>query len=105
MFLYFEAGSAIQMDYPIGGALRSSHRLNKEERGMNTIIRDSDFRGTMVETGEELTIAGQVLKFQRRQTLYHNGDAARSGFRVRAGRDRIERVDPGWLVRACRDVA
>jgi len=104
MFLYFEAGSAIQMDYPIGGALRSSHRLNKEERGMNTIIRDSDFRGTMVETGEELTIPGQVLKFQRRQTLYHNGDPARSVFRVRDGLVRITRMTPEGRVLTVRHV-
>jgi CRP-like cAMP-binding protein len=36
----------------------------------------------------------QTLTFQRRQTLYHAGDAAQSVFRVRDGLVRITRMTP-----------
>jgi CRP-like cAMP-binding protein len=36
----------------------------------------------------------QTLTFQRRQTLYHSGDAAQSVFRVRDGLVRITRMTP-----------
>jgi len=36
----------------------------------------------------------QTLTFQRRQTLYHNGDPAQSVFRVRDGLVRITRMTP-----------
>lgn len=71
---------------------------------MNTIIRDTDYRQATVETTEELTIPGQMLRFQRRQTLYHNGDPARSVFRVRDGLVRITRMTPEGRVLTVRHV-
>lgn len=71
---------------------------------MNTIIRDPDFRTSAASNGDELNIPGQMLRFQRRQTLYHNGDPARSVFRVRDGLVRITRMTPEGRVLTVRHV-
>ncbi len=42
----------------------------------------------------QLEAPSQTLKFQRKQTLYHNGDPAQSIFRVRDGLIRITRMTP-----------
>jgi CRP-like cAMP-binding protein len=41
-----------------------------------------------------LEAPSQTLRFQRKQTLYHNGDPAQSLFRVRDGLVRITRMTP-----------
>ena len=46
----------------------------------------------------------QTLKFQRKQTLYHNGDPAQSVFRVRDGLIRITRMTPEGRVLTVRHV-
>lgn len=46
----------------------------------------------------------QTLKFQRKQTLYHNGDPAQSVFRVRDGLVRITRMTPEGRVLTVRHV-
>src|SRR5690554_2424302 len=71
---------------------------------MNTIIREVDFRTVAATNGEELEIPGQMLRFQRRQTLYHNGDPAKSVFRVRDGLVRITRMTPEGRVLTVRHV-
>lgn len=71
---------------------------------MNTIIRDPDFRTSTPSNGDELNIPGQMLRFQRRQTLYHNGDPAKSVFRVRDGLVRITRMTPEGRVLTVRHV-
>lgn len=71
---------------------------------MNTIIRDPDFRTSNPSNGDELNIPGQMLRFQRRQTLYHNGDPAKSVFRVRDGLVRITRMTPEGRVLTVRHV-
>ncbi len=71
---------------------------------MNTIIREADFRTVSSHKGEELEIPGQMLRFQRRQTLYHNGDPAKSVFRVRDGLVRITRMTPEGRVLTVRHV-
>ncbi len=71
---------------------------------MNTIIREADFRNVASTNGEELEIPGQMLRFQRRQTLYHNGDPAKSVFRVRDGLVRITRMTPEGRVLTVRHV-
>ena len=71
---------------------------------MNTIIRDADFRTVATQNGEELAMPGQMLRFQRRQTLYHNGDPAKSVFRVRDGLVRITRMTPEGRVLTVRHV-
>ena len=45
-------------------------------------------------TISQLDAPAQTLKFQRKQTLYHNGDPAQSVFRVRGGLVRITRMTP-----------
>jgi CRP/FNR family transcriptional regulator, LitR-dependent transcriptional activator len=46
----------------------------------------------------------QTLNYTRRQTLYHNGDPARSVFRVRDGLVRITRMTPEGRVMTVRHV-
>jgi CRP/FNR family transcriptional regulator, LitR-dependent transcriptional activator len=46
----------------------------------------------------------QTLNYARRQTLYHNGDPARSVFRVRDGLVRITRMTPEGRVMTVRHV-
>ncbi|CAN5897086.1 transcriptional regulator LdrP [soil metagenome] len=46
----------------------------------------------------------QTLKFQRKQTLYHNGDPAQSVFRVKDGLVRITRMTPEGRVLTVRHV-
>ena len=58
----------------------------------------------MRQNGDELDIPGQMLRFQRRQTLYHNGDPAKSVFRVRDGLVRITRMTPEGRVLTVRHV-
>ena len=72
---------------------------------MNTIIREANIReSTVRKSGDELDIPGQMLRFQRRQTLYHNGDPAKSVFRVRDGLVRITRMTPEGRVLTVRHV-
>lgn len=72
---------------------------------MNTIIREANIReSTVKKNGDELDIPGQMLRFQRRQTLYHNGDPAKSVFRVRDGLVRITRMTPEGRVLTVRHV-
>lgn len=72
---------------------------------MNTIIREANIReSTVRQNGDELDIPGQMLRFQRRQTLYHNGDPAKSVFRVRDGLVRITRMTPEGRVLTVRHV-
>lgn len=74
---------------------------------MNAILRDVTNRTTPA-TGNhpdaQLDAPGQILKFQRRETLYHNGDPARSVFRVREGLVRITRMTPEGRVLTVRHV-
>ena len=51
-----------------------------------------------------LEAPSQTLKFQRKQTLYHNGDPAQSIFRVRDGLVRITRMTPEGRVLTVRHV-
>lgn len=46
----------------------------------------------------------QTLRFQRKQTLYHNGDPAQSVFRVRDGLVRITRMTPEGRILTVRHV-
>lgn len=71
---------------------------------MNTIIREASIQQTTVTNGDELEMPGQMLRFQRRQTLYHNGDPAKSVFRVRDGLVRITRMTPEGRVLTVRHV-
>lgn len=74
---------------------------------MNAILRDVTTRTTPA-TGNiadaQLDAPGQILKFQRRQTLYHNGDPASSVFRVREGLVRITRMTPEGRILTVRHV-
>src|SRR5690625_3473110 len=71
---------------------------------MNTIIREADPSRRQVSLEGAPELPAQVLRFQRRQTLYHAGDAARSVFRVRAGLVRITRMTPEGRVLTVRHV-
>ncbi len=51
-----------------------------------------------------LEAPSQPLRFQRKQTLYHNGDAAQSVFRVRDGLIRITRMTPEGRILTVRHV-
>ena len=51
-----------------------------------------------------LEAPSQTLKFQRKQTLYHNGDPAQSVFRVRDGLIRITRMTPEGRILTVRHV-
>ena len=51
-----------------------------------------------------LEAPSQTLKFQRKQTLYHNGDLAQSVFRVRDGLIRITRMTPEGRILTVRHV-
>ena len=51
-----------------------------------------------------LEAPSQTLKFQRKQTLYHNGDMAQSVFRVRDGLIRITRMTPEGRILTVRHV-
>ena len=58
------------------------------------------------DTNKTLTIAApsQTLSFQRKQTLYHNGDPAQSLFQVRDGLVRITRMTPEGRILTVRHV-
>ncbi len=72
---------------------------------MNTILRDNIGQMSVgSQTAIELDAPGQMLRFQRRQTLYHNGDPARSVFRVREGLVRITRMTPEGRILTVRHV-
>lgn len=51
-----------------------------------------------------LEAPSQPLRFQRKQTLYHNGDPAQSVFRVRDGLIRITRMTPEGRILTVRHV-
>ncbi len=51
-----------------------------------------------------LEAPSQTLKFQRKQTLYHNGDPAQSVFRVKDGLIRITRMTPEGRILTVRHV-
>lgn len=51
-----------------------------------------------------LEAPSQPLRFQRKQTLYHNGDPAQSIFRVREGLIRITRMTPEGRILTVRHV-
>lgn len=51
-----------------------------------------------------LEAPSQPLRFQRKQTLYHNGDPAQSVFRVREGLIRITRMTPEGRILTVRHV-
>lgn len=51
-----------------------------------------------------LEAPSQTLSFQRKQTLYHNGDLAQSVFRVRDGLIRITRMTPEGRILTVRHV-
>ncbi len=51
-----------------------------------------------------LEAPSQTIKFQRKQTLYHNGDPAQSIFRVRDGLVRITRMTPEGRILTVRHV-
>ena len=55
-------------------------------------------------TISQLDAPAQTLKFQRKQTLYHNGDPAQSVFRVRGGLVRITRMTPEGRILTVRHV-
>ena len=55
-------------------------------------------------TINQLEAPAQTLKFQRKQTLYHNGDPAQSVFRVRGGLVRITRMTPEGRILTVRHV-
>lgn len=67
---------------------------------MNNIINEV---GT-VNPMQALEAPSQTLKFQRKQTLYHNGDPAQSVFRVRDGLIRITRMTPEGRILTVRHV-
>ena len=51
-----------------------------------------------------LEAPSQLLRFQRKQTLYHNGDPAQSVFRVHDGLIRITRMTPEGRILTVRHV-
>lgn len=67
---------------------------------MNNIINEV---GT-VNPMQAIEAPSQTLKFQRKQTLYHNGDPAQSVFRVRDGLIRITRMTPEGRILTVRHV-
>ena len=71
---------------------------------MNTMF--NEIGGHQEETPIEgmLEAPTQTLSFQRKQTLYHSGDAAQSVFRVRDGLIRITRMTPEGRVLTVRHV-
>jgi CRP-like cAMP-binding protein len=74
---------------------------------MNAILRNTPGSTGIAahrETSGQLDAPGQILKFQRRQTLYHNGDPARSVFRVQDGLVRITRMTPEGRILTVRHV-
>ncbi len=76
---------------------------------MNSILRDTSnsIQGNMVlrdSLQAPIQAPVQVLRFQRRQTLYHSGDPARSVFRVMDGLVRITRMTPEGRVLTVRHV-
>ncbi len=71
---------------------------------MNTIFREVNIREHAVANDNELDRPGQMLRFQRRQALYHDGDPAKSVFRVRDGLVRITRMTPEGRVITVRHV-
>lgn len=65
---------------------------------MSIPTSDSSFSNITIEA------PSQTLKFQRKQTLYHNGDLAQSVFRVRDGLIRITRMTPEGRILTVRHV-
>lgn len=74
---------------------------------MNNLYNQVSPQGQMgtVEAGDAaLEAPSQTLKFQRKQTLYHNGDPAQSVFRVKDGLVRITRMTPEGRILTVRHV-
>ncbi|HEX7022188.1 MAG TPA: helix-turn-helix domain-containing protein [Trueperaceae bacterium] len=57
-----------------------------------------------MQASDLLEAPSQTLKFQRKQTLYHNGDPAQSVFRVKDGLIRITRMTPEGRILTVRHV-
>jgi len=71
--------------------------LNPENKLENVINAQEN-------TASMLDAPHQTLSFQRKQTLYHNGDMAQSVFRVRDGLIRITRMTPEGRILTVRHV-
>lgn len=71
---------------------------------MNAILREPASRIGPIADTEHFDAPRQVLNFQRRQTLYHNGDPAKSVFRVMNGLVRITRMTPEGRILTVRHV-
>jgi CRP-like cAMP-binding protein len=66
---------------------------------MNSTMNDA-----AKQTDVPIEAPSQTLRFQRKQTLYHNGDPAQSVFRVRDGLIRITRMTPEGRILTVRHV-
>lgn len=66
---------------------------------MNSTMNDA-----AKQTDVPIEAPSQMLRFQRKQTLYHNGDPAQSVFRVRDGLIRITRMTPEGRILTVRHV-
>lgn len=71
---------------------------------MNTMFNEIGGHQDEVHMEGVLEAPTQTLSFQRKQTLYHSGDAAQSVFRVRDGLIRITRMTPEGRVLTVRHV-
>ena len=71
---------------------------------MNTMFNEIGTHQEEVHIDGVLEAPTQTLSFQRKQTLYHSGDAAQSVFRVRDGLIRITRMTPEGRVLTVRHV-
>lgn len=73
---------------------------------MNTILNDFSAEPTSAREIRDMPIdaPSQTLNFQRKQTLYHNGDPAQSVFRVTDGLIRITRMTPEGRILTVRHV-
>lgn len=73
---------------------------------MNTMLNDLSAQPTSAREIKNASIdaPSQTLNFQRKQTLYHNGDLAQSVFRVTDGLIRITRMTPEGRILTVRHV-
>ena len=71
---------------------------------MNTMFNEIGGQQDEAPMQGMLEAPTQTLSFQRKQTLYHSGDAAQSVFRVRDGLIRITRMTPEGRVLTVRHV-
>lgn len=71
---------------------------------MNSVFNEVGGHRHEVPMEGVLEAPSQTLSFQRKQTLYHSGDAAQSVFRVRDGLVRITRMTPEGRVLTVRHV-